>query len=125
VSGISQAGAMAALRGPQECIGEMREAYRSRRDVVAGLLADAGIHVEPPGGAFYQMVPLAPGADSRLAAISLVERGVAVAPGSAFGRVAADHLRLSLAVGEETLREAVARITNWYRETNGFAPSVP
>ena len=125
VSGITQAGALAALQGPQDCVAEMREAYRARRDMVLGLLADAGIDVEPPGGAFYVMVPLAPGADARLAAISLVDRGVAVAPGSAFGRVSSSHLRLSLARSEETLREAVARITTWYRETDGFATRPP
>ena len=125
VSGITQAGALAALRGAQDCVAEMRDAYRARRDLVVELLADEGIDVEPPGGAFYLMLPLAPGADSRLAAISLVERGVAVAPGSAFGRVARSHLRLSLARSEETLREALSRITTWYRETDGFAPSAP
>jgi aspartate/methionine/tyrosine aminotransferase len=92
---------------------------------VVHLLADAGIGVEPPGGAFYLMMPLAPGADSRLAAISLVDHGVAVAPGSAFGKVAGDQLRLTLAKSEPTLRDALARITNWYRETEGFAPSAP
>ena len=125
VSGITQAGALAALRGPQECVAEMREAYRARRDVVAGLLADNDIDVEPPGGAFYQMMPLAPGADSRLAAISLVDRGVAVAPGSAFGRVSEGYLRLSLARSEPVLRDALERITTWYRETAGFAPAAP
>ena len=70
VSGVSQAAALAALQGPQDCVREMREAYRTRRDLVVNLLADAGIAVVPPGGAFYQMLPLAPGADSRLAAIS-------------------------------------------------------
>src|SRR5205085_6099260 len=32
VSGITQAGALAALRGPQDCVREMCAAYRSRRD---------------------------------------------------------------------------------------------
>src|SRR5206468_8100622 len=119
VSEVSQAAALAALSGPQDCVGEMCDAYRRRRDVVVATLADAGIKVDPPGGAFYLMLPLAPGADSRLAAISLVDRGVAVAPGTAFGRVAADHLRLSLASSQATLQDATGRIIEWYRATDG------
>ena len=86
------------------------ETYRSRRDLVSGLLSDGGFTPVRPAGAFYQMVPLAPGADSRLAALDLVERGVATAPGSAFGAVAADHLRVSLRVlgGEPRVRGSPA-----------------
>ena len=47
------------------------------------------------------MVPLAPGTDSRRAALDLVEHGVATAPGTAFGDVAGDQLRLSLAASED------------------------
>jgi aspartate/methionine/tyrosine aminotransferase len=125
VSEIAQAGALAALHGPQDCVAEMCEAYRRRRDLVVELFANAGIRVAPPGGAFYLMLPLATGADSLRAARSLVDEGVAVAPGSAFGEVAADHLRLSLAGSEQTLREAVKRITGWYLATEGGAAGRP
>jgi aspartate/methionine/tyrosine aminotransferase len=125
VSEVSQAAALAALLGPQECVGEMCRAYRDRRDTVIHVLDQAGIGVVRPGGAFYLMLPLAPGADSGGAAVSLVDHGVAVAPGTAFGRVAADHLRISLASSEATLREAVERITTWYGATDGFARTAP
>jgi aspartate aminotransferase len=114
VSSVTQAAAHAALTGPQDVVVEMCSAYRHRRDLVADLLRDAGIDSVVPRGAFYQMVPLQPGTDSRMAALDLVKRGVAVAPGSAFGRVAADQLRLSLASSEEALRGGVERILDWY-----------
>lgn len=121
VSAVSQTGAVAALTGPQECVDEMRAAYRSRRDLVVGRFLDAGIAVAEPKGAFYLMVPFAPGTDGRAAALDLVEHGVSLAPGTAFGRVAADHARLSLASSTEILADGVERIVSWYETTGGGA----
>jgi aspartate/methionine/tyrosine aminotransferase len=121
VSEVSQAAAVAALEGPQDCVVEMRDAYRRRRDLVVRMLTDAGIEVTPPHGAFYLMLPFAPGVDGRLAALDLVEHGVSVAPGSAFGEAARGHARISLASGERVLGEAVGRIVDWYRRTGGGA----
>ena len=100
ISAVSQHAALAALEGPQQGVADKREIYRGRRDLVSGLLADGGFDAVRPAGAFYQMVPLAPGTDSRLAALDLVEHGVATAPGTAFGDVATDQLRVSLAASE-------------------------
>ena len=119
VSSVTQAAATAALTGPQDVVATMCSAYRQRRDLVLDLLRRAGMDPIVPKGAFYQMVPLTPGTDSRGAALELVERGVAVAPGTAFGSVAADQLRISLASNEESLRGGVARILDWYAENAG------
>ena len=120
-SALAQAGAMAALAGPDAPLNEMRSAYQRRRDLVVGRLSDAGVEVAVPEGAFYCMLPLAPGTDSRLAALALVDEGVACAPGTAFGSVARSHLRLPLAASDETLIEAVDRITSWMRRTDADA----
>lgn len=114
-----QAAAIEALTGPQHVVAEMRDAYERRRNVLLGLLRDAGIECVVPSGAFYLMLPLAEGADARKAAIDLVSRGVAVAPGTAFGDVARSALRISLAASEETITRATERILSWYVETNG------
>lgn len=118
---LTSAGALAALEGPQDAIAEMREAYRARRDLCVELITAAGIDVAVPRGAFYLMVPLAPGVDSRLAAIDLVDHGVSVAPGTAFGDAAGDHIRISLASEEPELREGIGRLTAWYAATEGGA----
>ncbi len=115
----SAAGAVAALEGPQDAIDTMRAAYRDRRDLVVDLLAAGGLATTAPRGAFYLMLPLQAGVDGRLAALHLVDHGVSTAPGTAFGDVAADHLRLSLASEEDDLREGVARILTWYERTDG------
>jgi aspartate/methionine/tyrosine aminotransferase len=119
VSLVSQVAAVAALRGPQDAVTENLARYRRRRDLAVSLFTDAGIDVVPPRGAFYLMAPLAPGADSRLAALDLVRQGVSVAPGSAFGDVATDQIRLNLASPDETIIVGVERILNWYEKTEG------
>ena len=121
LSPAMQVGALAALEGPQDQVAIMRGTYRARRDLVAGLLADAGLRVAPPSGAFYLMAPLAPGVDSRAAAFDLLDHGVAVSPGSAFGAIAADHVRISLAASEDVLQRGVGRFLDWYRATDGGA----
>lgn len=113
VSAVSQAAAMAAVTGPQECVGVMRDAYRLRRDMAVDLLRAGGLSVTEPAGAFYLMLPLPAGTDARAAALALVDRGVAVIPGTAFGTVATEALRISLAVDMDTLREAIRRILDW------------
>ncbi len=118
---LTSAGALAALEGPQDAIAVMREAYRARRDLCVELITAAGIDVAVPRGAFYLMVPLAAGVDSRLAAIDLVDHGVSVAPGTAFGDAAGDHVRISLASEEPDLREGIGRLTAWYAATEGGA----
>jgi aspartate aminotransferase len=121
VSGVSQHAALAALNGPQDGVARKREVYRTRRDLVGKLLSDGGFDAVTPAGAFYQMVPLAPGTDSRRAALDLVEHGVATAPGTAFGDVAGDQLRLSLAASEEALRGGIERLVAWAQSTGAGA----
>jgi aspartate/methionine/tyrosine aminotransferase len=103
----------------------MRDAYRRRRDLVVAGLAAAGVDVPTPEGAFYCMFPLADGVDSRLAALALIEDGVACAPGSAFGAVARSHLRLSLAAADSVLSDAVQRLTAWASRTDRGASVMP
>lgn len=119
ISEPSQHAALAALEGPQAVIETMRADYASRRTLATDLLAGAGLQVNRPDGAFYAMVPLAAGVDSRQASFDLVDAGVSVAPGTAFGRTASDHVRLSLASTDDVLREGISRLLAWYERTEG------
>jgi aspartate/methionine/tyrosine aminotransferase len=117
VSTISQVAAEAALDGPQDCVGEMVAAYRHRRDVVVDILREADMLINEPTGAFYCMADIS---RSRLAARDfafrlLRERGVSVAPGTAFGDVAGSAVRISLASSDQDLREGVSRLSEFVR----------
>ncbi len=109
---ICQRAAEAALDGPREPLEKMVDAYRQRRDLCVGLLEEAGLLISRPQGAFYIMADVSgSGMDSREFAFDLVKtKQVAVAPGVAFGRVAKDSVRISLASSPEDLSTGIARI---------------
>ena len=115
VSTITQVAGEAALDGPQDCVTEMNAAYRRRRDAVVRILRDAELFITEPKGAFYCMADITPsGLGSRDFAFKLLrERGVAVAPGSAFGEVARDAVRISLASSDADLKEGVDRLAEF------------
>ena len=115
VSTITQVAGEAALDGPQDCVAEMNGAYKQRRDAVVQILRDAELFISEPRGAFYVMADVSPtGLGSRDFAFKLLrERGVAVAPGSAFGEVAKDAVRISLASSDADLREGVGRLAEF------------
>lgn len=108
--------AHAALTGPQECVGMMREDYRANRDLAIEMLRARGALEDEPQGAFYLLVNVArlrapdtggrdQGFDSvAFAEALLTERGIAVAPGGAFGATIPGHVRVSLAGDRETLK---------------------
>jgi aspartate aminotransferase/aminotransferase len=109
---IAQKAAEAALSGPQECVESMRLAYKQRRDAVVALLHSQGVQTYTPQGAFYIMVDVsAAGLPSRTLALDLLRtQRIAVAPGSAFGNVARDYVRISLAASEADLLEGLTRL---------------
>ena len=116
---ISQAAAVAALTGPQECLEEMRMAYAERYQYMLEALNDIpGVTCPECDGAFYAF-PSFQGCidamddihdDVELAGWLLEATEVATVPGSAFG--APGHLRLSFASSMEELQDAVSRIKN-------------
>jgi len=115
VSTITQVAGEAALEGPQDCVTEMNAAYRRRRDMVVSILREAELFITEPRGAFYCMADVSPtGLPSREFAFKLLrERGVAVAPGTAFGEVARDAVRISLASSDADLKEGVGRLAEF------------
>jgi aspartate aminotransferase len=98
----SQYAAEAALSGPQDPVGEMVEAFERRRDVLLDGLTELGLRCPTPQGAFYAMPEVPEGWVD-----AVVDRGVVVVPGEAFGEGGAGHARISYAVDVETLKEAI------------------
>jgi aspartate aminotransferase/aminotransferase len=114
-SSVSQKAAEAALAGPQDCVAEMRDAYREHRDLTVDLLEAAGLSCVKPLGTFYTMVDITPfGMDSYAFARRLLQdAGVAVAPGRTFGPSADGHIRVSLAPTTEEIREGLSRLASF------------
>jgi len=119
-SSLSQYGAVAALRGPQEPVEAMRLQFEKRRHLMVELLRQVrGVEAHAPDGAFYVFADFSGllsrkhrgeqvSTTQRLAEILLEEFGVATVPGSAFGREG--YLRLSFAISEGDIRKAMERV---------------
>jgi len=114
---ISQAAAAAALEGSQDCVSDMRAAYKRRYEYLVDALNQIdGIECPQCDGAFYvfpsfkAVIERLPDIrdDVELAAWMLENAGVAMVPGTAFG--APGHLRLSFATSMENLQTCVRRI---------------
>ena len=101
-SAPAQYAAEAALSGPQDVVNEMVAAFEQRRDLVLDELEDMGLDVPKPEGAFYAM-PKVP--DGWVAEV--IDRGVVVVPGDAFGEHGEGYARISYATDTEQLREAL------------------
>lgn len=113
---FAQYGALAAIEGPQDCVNDMRNTFRQRRDIVVDAFnAMDGVTCPTPGGAFYVFPKFdAAGDDDEGFAMRMIEEaGVAGTPGSSFGEAGRGHVRLSYAASEDTLREACKRIGDW------------
>ncbi|WP_067585547.1 pyridoxal phosphate-dependent aminotransferase [Endozoicomonas ascidiicola] len=114
---IAQAAAVEALNGPQDCIKEMLTVFKKRHDYVVGRLNQLpGVSAIEGDGTFYAfadfssaMKTLGFEKDTDLAAL-LLEKGVALVPGSAFGSNGC--MRLSFATSDEALEKALDRIQN-------------
>jgi aspartate/methionine/tyrosine aminotransferase len=96
----------------------MVAAYRHRRNVVLDILREAEMLVSEPTGAFYCMADISRShLPAREFAFRLLrEKGVSVAPGSAFGEVAGDAVRISLASSDTDLREGVGRLAEFVHQ---------
>ncbi|MFP4530329.1 MAG: pyridoxal phosphate-dependent aminotransferase [Halodesulfurarchaeum sp.] len=101
-SAPAQYAAEAALRGPQEQVEEMVEAFQTRRDVLLDGLEDMGLSVPEPRGAFYAMPRVPDGWVEEV-----LDRGVVVVPGEAFGEAGAGYARISYATDRETIHDAL------------------
>ena len=120
VSSIAQKAAEAAYTGPQECVGEMRDAFRRRRDLITGLAKEIpGWIVNEPQGAFYLFPEVSCFIGKRAGEREikcagdyvmylLEEAHVACVDGEAF--CAPGYMRLSYATSDDNIREAMRRI---------------
>jgi len=100
-------GGVAALKGDQSCVEEMRREFDRRRKYVISELNLMAYETAPADGAFYAFVKVG-GDDMEIANRWLEQGHVAATPGSAF--YAPGWIRLSYATSMDRLKEAMGRI---------------
>src|SRR6266702_4198169 len=109
-----QVAATAALNGPDDCIREMRETYKRRRDVLVESFGRAGWEIPSPRASMFAWAPL-PEPFRTLGSVEfatlLVEKAeVAVSPGVGFGEYGEGFVRIALVENEQRIRQAARNV---------------
>ena len=109
-----QVAATAALNGPDDCIREMREIYKRRRDVLVESFGRAGWEIPPPRASMFAWAPI-PEPFHTVGSVEfstlLVEKAeVAVSPGVGFGEHGEGYVRIALVENEQRIRQAARNI---------------
>ena len=121
-----QIAAVAALNGPQDCVGQLRALYRERRDVLLRGLAAAGWTVPAPEASMFAWAPIpdrfAPLGSLGFAKLLLEKARVAVSPGVGFGEHGDGHVRIALVENTHRIRQACRSLRAFLQGTN--APEI-
>lgn len=115
-----QVAAIEALEGPQECVQEICDMYRVRRDVLCDGLNSVGWEVTPPKATMFVWAPI-PEPYKHMGSLEfskklLEEAKVAVSPGIGFGEYGDDHVRFGLIENEHRTRQAIRGIRDMFRK---------
>ncbi|MDA9199490.1 aminotransferase class I/II-fold pyridoxal phosphate-dependent enzyme [Candidatus Pelagibacter sp.] len=113
VNAAAQFAGIAALDGPDDSINQMMEKFIQRRKLIhEGLNSLPGIECSLPGGAFYAF-PKVIGTGmngSEFCKRAMHEAGVAIVPGTAFGKTSKDYVRFSFAASQDNISNALENI---------------
>ncbi|HKQ30887.1 MAG TPA: aminotransferase class I/II-fold pyridoxal phosphate-dependent enzyme, partial [Burkholderiales bacterium] len=117
-----QVAAIVALENEQECLGEICDIYRKRRDVLCNGLYSAGWIVEKPKATMFVWAQI-PEPYRHMGSLEfskklLNDAKVAVSPGIGFGQYGDDHVRFSLIENEHRTRQAIRSIREMFRRDN-------
>lgn len=120
-----QIAAIAALEGPQDCVQEIAELYRRRRDVLCDGLNSIGWEVAKPRGTMFVWAKI-PAHYKAMGSLEfakklLLEGKVAIAPGIGFGQYGDDHVRFALIENEHRTRQAIRCMRDMFRRDGVFS----
>jgi aspartate aminotransferase len=114
VNAPSQFAGIAALDGPDEPIHEMMKKFDERRKLIHKGLNDLpGVTCSMPGGAFYAFPNVSRTGmnGSEFSKKCMHEAGVAIVPGTAFGKTSIDYVRFSFAASRDNIQKALEKIS--------------
>jgi alanine-synthesizing transaminase len=109
-----QIASVIALRGPQDCVEDLRHVYERRRNVLVKGLKQAGWMIEPPRATMFAWAEI-PDPFKKMGSLEfckhlIKEAGVAVSPGIGFGEGGDGYVRFALVENEHRIRQATAGI---------------
>jgi alanine-synthesizing transaminase len=120
-----QVAAIAALEGDQQCVRDIAEQYKRRRDVLVKGLHEAGWMVDLPKASMYVWAKIpdhyAHLGSLEFAKLLMQEAKVCVSPGIGFGDYGDTHVRFALIENSDRIRQAVRGIKSMFR-ADGILP---
>ncbi len=109
-----QVAATAALNGPDDCIREVRDIYRKRREVMVEAFGRAGWEIPPPAASMFAWAPLPEAfrevGSMQFATLMVEKSGVVVSPGVGFGEHGEGYVRIAMVENEQRIRQAARNI---------------
>lgn len=118
-----QVAATAALDGPQDCVDEFRQTYRSRRDTLVESFDRAGWEVPSPKASMFAWASIPPQCghmNSLEFSLKLMDEAhVAVTPGGGFGEQGDRHVRIALVENEQRIRQAARNVRKFLSGMGG------
>ena len=111
-----QSAGVEALNGPQECVQEIRNIYRRRRDIFAEGLKKIGWNVSLPEGTFYFWVKSPNGNSMQTVDVLLEKSKIVATPGTGFGPSGEGYIRFSLTIPEKRIEETIKRMEEIWRK---------
>lgn len=117
-----QVAAITALEGPQDCVTEIRDLYKERRDVLCDGLNNIGWQVEKPKATMFVWAKIPEQFQSlgslEFSKLLIKHAKVAVSPGIGFGEYGDDHVRFGLIENAHRTRQAIRGIRDMFRLQN-------
>ncbi len=109
-----QVAAAAALNGPQDCVSEIRNTYKKRRDVLISSMSRSGWIIPEPKASMFAWAPI-PKLFQKKGSLGfakdlMLKASVAVAPGLAFGEYGEGYVRIGLVENEHRIRQAAKNV---------------
>ena len=109
-----QVAAATALNGPQECVEQIRNTYKKRRDVLITTMGRSGWIIPEPKASMFAWAPIPDIYQKRgsleFAKDLMLNADVAVAPGLAFGEYGEGYVRIGLVENEHRIRQAAKNV---------------
>ncbi|MBU6373547.1 MAG: LL-diaminopimelate aminotransferase [Alphaproteobacteria bacterium] len=117
-----QVAAAAALNGPQDCVEEMRNTYKARRDVLIDSFAKAGWAIPKPSASMFAWTQI-PEPFRHLGSVEFAKRLMegaefAVAPGAGFGEYGDQYVRLAFVENEARIRQAARNLKKFLQSNS-------
>ena len=109
-----QVAAASALNGPQDCVENIRNIYKSRRDTLIKSMSRSGWEIPKPEASMFAWAPI-PKKYKKKGSLAfskdlMLKASVAVAPGIAFGEYGEGFVRIGLVENEHRIRQAAKNI---------------